>query len=221
MAAFCFIHGAWHGGWCWEPLTGELEARRHETRTPTLPSDDPDADIADWVRAVGSQADAVVVAHSFGGFVLPLVAARAHVYLCAFIPSPGQPPSAVLSDALDPTFGGTERDDLGRSYWPALEVAAEQLYRGHDRGWAEWAFPQLRPQSQTVARQPSPIEAFPRTSSVVLARSDPAVLPEWLRARTEAAFGVQPHEVGGGHFPMFDRTRELADVLESVLEDLP
>jgi hypothetical protein len=26
MAAFSLVHGAWHGGWCWDPLRAELEA---------------------------------------------------------------------------------------------------------------------------------------------------------------------------------------------------
>ena len=150
---------------------------------------------------------------------MPLIEARAHVYLCALLPTPRRPAAEVFSEALDPGFGGTEYDALGRSFWPNLDVAAARLYQGHDRRWAEWAFPQLRPQSQTAARKPHPLATLPPTPAVyVLARDDPALRPEWSRAVAQDVLRVEPHEIPGGHFPMFDRPVELADLLERVLE---
>jgi pimeloyl-ACP methyl ester carboxylesterase len=150
---------------------------------------------------------------------VPLIEARAHVYLCALLPTPRRPAAEVFSEALDPSFGGTEYDVLGRSFWPNLDVAAERLYQGHERRWAKWAFPQLRPQSQTAARKPHPLTELPSTPvAYVVAREDPAVRPEWSRAVARDALGVEPLEVAGGHFPMFDRSVELADLLERVLE---
>lgn len=220
MASFCLVHGAWQGAWCWEPLARELSARGHDVRTPTLPIDDVHAGLDAWLTAIGPQRDAIVVGHSFGGFVTPLVDARAHVYLCAFVPLPGQPPVAVLRGALDPDFGGTERDELGRSYWPSVEAAAEHLYAGHERRWAEWAFPQLRPQAPRVATEPCPLTRLPNAPArLVLARDDPAIRAEWLRETSRGVFGREAIEVDGGHFPMLDRPAELADVLEGVLED--
>jgi pimeloyl-ACP methyl ester carboxylesterase len=143
------------------------------------------------------------------------------VYLCALVPTPGQPPAALFEDALDPGFGGTERDELGRSFWPSLEVAAERLYTGHERSWAEWAFPKLRPQAQSAAREPHPLAAIPATPAVsILARDDPSIRPEWSRGRAHEVLGIEPYEVEGGHFPMFDRPAELADLLERTLVDL-
>jgi hypothetical protein len=26
MASFSLVHGAWHGGWCWDGVRAELEA---------------------------------------------------------------------------------------------------------------------------------------------------------------------------------------------------
>jgi pimeloyl-ACP methyl ester carboxylesterase len=221
VGSFCLVHGAWHGAWCWDPLARELRERGHDVRTPTLPSDNVDAGLGDWVHAIGPQHDAVVVGHSFAGFVTPLVEARAYVYLCAFAPVPGQPPGAVLGEALDPEFSGTEKDELGRSYWPSLEVARERLYRGHHDTWATWAFPKLRPQAQQVAAEPCPLERLPaRPTWVVLAREDPAVRAAWLRETSKTVFGRPAVEVDGGHFPMFDRPVELAEVLEAVANDV-
>ncbi|MGR3717900.1 MAG: alpha/beta fold hydrolase, partial [Thermohalobaculum sp.] len=32
---FVLLHGAWHGGWCWERVAGALRARGHRVTTPT------------------------------------------------------------------------------------------------------------------------------------------------------------------------------------------
>lgn len=219
---FCLVHGAWHGGWCFAPLARELEARGHEVAAPDLPYEDPEGTLTRFAEVVGPRPRAVVVAHSFGGLVLPLVEARAHVYLCAFVPEPGVPPAEAFREGLNPGFGGTERDELGRSYWPSLDVAAERLYAGHEQRWAEWAFPRLRPQSQKAATEPHPLTAFPATPTAsIVARGDPCIRPDWSRARARDLLGVEPLEIDGGHFPMFDRSAELADLLERVLEDLP
>lgn len=36
MAVFVLVHGAFHGGWCWQRLTPLLRAAGHEVYTPTL-----------------------------------------------------------------------------------------------------------------------------------------------------------------------------------------
>ena len=36
MADFLLIHGAWHGGWCWDRVVPLLEGAGHKTHAPTL-----------------------------------------------------------------------------------------------------------------------------------------------------------------------------------------
>ena len=43
---FVLVHGAWHGGWCWEGVARELEAAGHEVETPTMPGMAPGDDRA-------------------------------------------------------------------------------------------------------------------------------------------------------------------------------
>src|ERR1700757_4131443 len=40
MATFALVHGAWHGGWAWDPLAAELQARGHDVLAPDLPCED-------------------------------------------------------------------------------------------------------------------------------------------------------------------------------------
>src|SRR5581483_7504735 len=74
MASFSLVHGAWHGGWAWDRVRGELETRGHDVAAPDLPCDDVSSGIADYARCV-APAD-VAVGHSLGGLTIAGVAAR-------------------------------------------------------------------------------------------------------------------------------------------------
>ena len=81
MAVFVFVHGAFHGGWCWDRVTPLLEARGHTVFAPDMPAhgadqmDAADVTLADYVTRVGvvlSQAPSPVhlVGHSLGGITI-------------------------------------------------------------------------------------------------------------------------------------------------------
>ena len=36
MSTFVLVHGAWHGGWCWDRVSPRLVAAGHRVTTPTL-----------------------------------------------------------------------------------------------------------------------------------------------------------------------------------------
>ena len=77
MATPALIHGGAHDGSCWDRLTPGSEARSHEVVTPDLPIDDDaaglDVHAQEAVDAIGDRGDVVVVAHSPGGLVAPVV----------------------------------------------------------------------------------------------------------------------------------------------------
>lgn len=105
MAAFLFVHGAWHGGWCWKELETRLRAMGHETHSPTLtgvgerthlarPETDADVHVEDVVNVIKWREldNAILVGHSYGGLVITGAAGRvpekirALIYLDAFAP---------------------------------------------------------------------------------------------------------------------------------------
>jgi hypothetical protein len=51
MATFGLVHGAYHGAWCWERLTPELEARGHRVLSVDLPCEDPLAGASEYAAA--------------------------------------------------------------------------------------------------------------------------------------------------------------------------
>ena len=106
---FVLVHGAWHGGWCWQRVTPLLRAAGHEVYAPTLTGLGERAHLADHkIDLVSHVADiagllemedleqVVLVGHSYAGMVITGVADRAAarlkrlVYVDAFLPAHGQ-----------------------------------------------------------------------------------------------------------------------------------
>src|SRR5688572_15667071 len=97
MAAFVLVHGSGQNAGCWARVGDLLQARGHDVAAPELPKQAPTWGLRDYgaeiARAV-VEPKTVVVAHSFSGVFLPLVAqARSCallVFLAAVIPEPGK-----------------------------------------------------------------------------------------------------------------------------------
>ena len=160
----------------------------------------------DYATVVGPQPDAVVVGHSMGGMTIPLITARVTVFLAALIPVEG------AYSGLDPEFTGTQRDELGRSFWPDLETARERLYPDLGDDDAREAFDRLRPQAPVDAVLELPLGL---SASIVTLR-DRAIRPDWQAWMAREALGVEPLELDAGHSPFLTHPVELADLLESV-----
>ena len=207
MVRFLLVHGAWHGGWCFEQLQRELERRGHAVEAPDLPCDRVGLTQLDYARLLGPHPEAVVVGHSLAGLTLPFIEARVRVYLAALLPV-----ERLWEECFADGFGGTARDELGRSYWPDGDTAFARLYPDCTRAQSDAAFLRLRPQA--------PIEPIVQPGSgrdvVIATIRDAALDPAWqLRAGT--AYGARVLTLDAGHSPFFTHPSELADLLESAI----
>jgi pimeloyl-ACP methyl ester carboxylesterase len=110
-AVALLVHGAWHGGWCWEPVVVELEGRGHTVRTIDLPSrGNPAGDLHGDAQAVRELVDSldrpvVLVGHSYGGAVITEASSgtagiKHLVYLTAVVPDDGESVLGAGSAAL-------------------------------------------------------------------------------------------------------------------------
>ena len=224
---FALVHGAWHGGWCWERLVAELAARGHHAVAPDLPCDDVTAGFEDYAEVVvaalkGAGEDVVVVGHSLAGQTIPLVAARRPVsrlvYLCALLPAVGRSfaDQFGLGEAmLDGGYAaGLARDDQGRSAWVDERLARHHFYADCDEADAHAAFVRLRPQAAEHYADTYPLDTLtPAPASYVVCTEDRMVLPDWSRSAARARLGVEPVELPGSHSPFLSRPSDLADVL--------
>lgn len=116
MTRFVLVHGAWHGGWCWDRVVPMLRAAGHRTQAPTLAGLGersaeltPETGLATHVEDVVSvlhddEQPAVLVGHSYSGLVVREAAALApaHVRELVLVDAwVGPPGSSLLSLAPD------------------------------------------------------------------------------------------------------------------------
>ena len=227
MSIFALVHGAWHGPWCWDRVVGPLREHGHEVVVPDLPSEDTELGLEDYAdaieREVGDAPDVVLVPHSLGGLVGPVVARRrplaALVYLNALVPEPGLSFGEQLGASEEQVLlfeGGREVDDQGRSHWPDPEATARIMYPDLSPADARWAAGRLRRQAQRSQTEPSPVPPEGLRVESIIGANDRVVSPSWSRRVARERLGVEPIELPTGHFPMITHPRQLADALARV-----
>lgn len=230
MTTFVLVHGSWHGGWCWDRLIPELEARGHRGIAMDLPIDDPAAGLAEYAEAVlphVPDAEAVLVGHSLGAAVIPLVAAqrsvRQMVFLCPVVRRHGmslaeQAPLDADISTYDLSAGRTFFDDSSSAWEPAAATAA--FFPDADPETAAWAASRLRRQYWRYWEEPNPLTEWPEGKRAAIVCTDDRLIGiDWARRRIPEILGVSPVELPGGHSPFLSRPTELADALIGVAEE--
>jgi pimeloyl-ACP methyl ester carboxylesterase len=230
VTTFALVHGAWHGAWCWERLTGPLRDRGHEVVVPELPSEDTEAGLEEYAdtieRALGEADDVVLVPHSLGGLVGPVVAVRrplrALVYVSGLVPEPGLSFGDQLAASEEPILvfeGGREVDEQGRSHWPDPDATARIMYRDLTPDDARSAAARLRPQAQRSQAEPSPAPPPALRTESIVGTADRILSPAWSRRVARERLGVEPVELPAGHFSMITHPEALADALSRLARE--
>ena len=222
MATFCLLHGAWHDGSCWHEVATELRARGHAVAAPDLPLHDPEAGYAARLAPAvellsGADGPVVIVGHSLGSNYAAVLATDIDepsvVHLCprlgGFTPPPGAP------SRIRPAFSWPPADERGGMTWDP-KAAATEMYGRLDPALARTLAARLRPMAPSP--EPFPLERHPDVpTAVVYAADDEAFEPEWIRFMARELLGVEPIELPGGHFPMFEAPGRLASVLDGLV----
>jgi pimeloyl-ACP methyl ester carboxylesterase len=232
MVTFGLVHGAYHGSWCWEKLTPQLERRGHQVLTVDLPAEDPRAGAAEYAAAAltafgGAGDDLVVVGHSLGGLTIPLITAsrpvRQLIFVAGMLPRPGKTQEEVLSaepDMLSPgPEGGANRGPGGQTRWRP-EAAARWFFADCPPDLAAWAASRLRGQCWKIASEVTPLPAWPAVPcSYVLGTCDPVISPAWSRRAAPAVLGVKAIEIDAGHSPFLATPTVMAQILDELAAD--
>lgn len=218
------VHGAWHGSWCWKPLLAPLAQRALPVRTLDLPSvhgSRPAAALSEdaaAVRALVAATDGPVIlcGHSYGGMVISLAAtdcARIErlVYLCAFMPDPGQSLNAAGGGRAAPWIqlrpDGTTLPD---------PVQAPDLFYGDcDGPTQQWALSQLRPQPAAAFAEPVPAPAWQLVPSTYILCTLDRCLPLERQQHFAAKAGAIL-QLEASHSPFLSQPVPLADALASI-----
>lgn len=223
MTTFVLLHGSGEGGWHWWLVVRALRGRGHVAVAPDLATDRDDAtweQCADEAaEAVGGARDVVVVGHSAGGLLVPLVAARLAavraVYVAGMVPQPGEDAYAWF-DALGWSEAVAEQFRLdGLTGTPDPAVA---FHHDVEDGLAAAALQHERPTSDALAQRPWPdAEVLAVPSSYVVTTRDRFLPPSVQRRVAAERLGIaSPLEIETGHCPHLSRPEELARLLEEL-----
>lgn len=221
MTTFALIHGSGDGGWAWSFVAEALRERGHRAVAPDLPTD---RDEATWdecvdtvVDAIGDHGDVVVVGHSAGGFLVPLVAdrlrARLQVFVAGMVPRPGETAGAWF-DATGWADAVAEqaREDGGLTGSADPMIA---FYEDVAPALAAEAMARERPTNERLGASPWPLPALPHIPVRYVVTARDRFLPPALQRRVAAdRLGItEPDEIGAGHCVHLSRPEELAGCL--------
>jgi dienelactone hydrolase len=227
MSVFALVHGAWHGGWCWERVAPELARAGHEAVAPDLPCEDPQAGLDAYTRTVvdaldGAGDDVVLVGHSLAGLVVPLVARARRVarmvLLAALLPEPGRSLADQLRADKGVLLAAPARvpDPDRRSRWTDEAAATRALYSESDPQTAHDAFARLRWQAATPQVEPSPLTAWPDVPAEYVVCTRDRMVSAGYGARAAAERGLPVRELASDHSPMLSHPRELSALLDGA-----
>lgn len=234
MSIYVLVHGAYHGGWCYEKVQPLLEAAGHTVIAVDLPGhgDNPapmkdvtlDAYIDHVCRIVEEQPEPVIlVGHSLGGMTITQVAERMPekiawvVYLTAMMPRNGQNRTdlaeyegreemASLRRVSEDGLSATiARENLKPTFY--AECSDEDVARAIERLVPQALEPFQRRAETTPDRFGSVKRAY------IECERDNAIPIAMQRAMIAAQPCDAVFTIDTDHSPFYSRPRELADHL--------
>src|SRR5262245_57939480 len=226
---FVLVHGAWHGGWCWQRVADRLRAGRHTVFTPTLtglgershlmrPGIGLETHIADVINVMAWEQldDVVLCGHSYAGFIISGVAEkmagaiRSIVFLDAFMPRDGESMPELTGPAVRDAIAAAQvRGDLGIPPRSAEAFGVNPA----DRAWVDrLCTPQPIATFTEKIKLAGAVERIARRTYV---RAKNYANPGFDRAlaavKSDASWRC--HEVASGHDVMVDAPERLSDIL--------
>jgi pimeloyl-ACP methyl ester carboxylesterase len=242
MARFVFVHGAFGGAWCWEPIVGPLEAAGHTVETLDLPGlgDDPTPVEGVTLEACAARVcaqlrerpePAVLVGHSMGGIIITQASSDCTervaelIFVAAFMPGNGQ-------SLLDLTGLPEGKADLiqanivveGNPPVATLssEAAAEAIYNCCTSEQVRAAIAKHRPQpvapfATPVSVSEDVLASIPR--SYVFAARDQSIPPALQRRMIAERPCRKVIELDTDHAPQLSATSELVQALIDIVAD--
>ena len=232
MATFVLVHGAWHGGWCWQRVTPHLRAGGHDVFAPTLtglcesahlaaPSVGLNTHIQDVIGLIEKNElnDIVLLGHSYGGMVITGVAEhiasriKTLVYLDAFIPEDGQ---SLLSIQNEQARMGMIMDAIHNGDGWLVTPRSPEYFGVKDKANIDWINQQCTKQPLLTFMQPVRTNgAWKNVARKVYIRAEghpgPVFAPFGDMAKASGEWDY--HAVPCGHEIMIEMPQDLANIL--------
>ena len=235
MTTFVLVHGAWHGGWCWQRVTPPLQAAGHIVFAPTLTGVGESAHLASASVGVSTHIqdiiglieknelqDIVLLGHSYGGMVITGVAEKLAsriktiVYLDAFIPEDGQ---ALIHHQPEAARMGMVMDAIENGDGWLVSPRSPEYFGVKDQANIDWINQQCTKQPLLTFIQPVRTKAAwkqVRRKVYIRAEGHPGPVFAPFGDMAKAAPDWDYHAIPCGHEIMIEMPKQLADILLSL-----
>ncbi|MCH9675575.1 MAG: alpha/beta hydrolase [Gammaproteobacteria bacterium] len=226
MSTFVLLHGAYQGGWIWQPVVRRLEQLGHIVYAPSL---DGCGERSSHIRpgiTVESHAnevaqlmfyedlhDATLVGTSTGGMVLARAAelAKPRVGRVVFADALALMDGEALPDIVQrPTAVDTEIDT-----GPPREDVENRLFAELDPQMKAWAVARYTMHPISVMRDPVELASFwnSQWEAKVIWCKRSANPPEAHQRRAAQALNAKWYELDTGHYPMLSEPDALIKMI--------
>lgn len=226
------LHGAWHGGWCWNYLVPHLRLKSIKVLAPNLPGRSgvsektlsPSGYLKFIIQLIHSSPEPVfIVAHSLAGiFASQLIESipkkiSGIAYVSAFLLRDGQSVFDVITDNPSLITQSLVISDSHINILP--KVARQALYNYCVPEIATWASNKLCP--EPVEPMQTPIHFCEKKFSqvktyYVLCTEDMATLPDFQRKMCQKFPDTQIIEFKSDHSPFLCRPKDFADLVNML-----
>ena len=233
MARFILVHGAMHGGWCWERIVPLLQAAGHEVAVIDLPGSDgvdpPESvNMTRYTDALvklldGEAEPVILVGHSLGGMAVSAAAERRPdkvarlVYLAALLPRDGESAGSLMENNEDQSvISGFQFAADGHSFRMDPMLSPGIFYNHCDPSVAAAASARLSPQPIAVLAEPVRLtaERFGRIpKSYIATTDDHAVQYPFQRWMADRDLDLEVTTMDTGHSPFYSEPDALTALL--------
>ncbi len=218
------VHGAFHGAWCWNRLTPELERLGISCETVDLPFTSTEDDVAAVRSAIESSSENVtVLGHSFGGAVISAAASECGapyrptislIFLTAFMTAPEQ----VVDFSGAPGIAEIQLGEVTASVDPS--AARSVFYNRCSTEDTDWATANLRTMPISVLlAPPPPSPAWQVLPSTYIVCTDDRILSQSAQEQM-AANADSTLRIESDHSPFISCPGNLAEVLNKIISKL-
>ena len=227
MATYILLHGAYQGGWIWQPVATRLRAAGHTVYAPTLDGCGERAHLLRPGITVGTQAqeiaqllfyedlqDVVLVGTSSGGMVLCKTAELARerltrlVFVDALALLPGEQVGSIVQRAAP-------RETTALATGPTKADAEQRLFADLSPALRAWALARYTLHPRAALEVPMELDTFWEQSwrATVICCTRSVNPPEAHQRRTAERLHAAWHALETGHYPMLSAPEALTGLL--------
>lgn len=234
---FVLLHGAWHGGWCWEGVKKELEKAGHTAKAPTMPGHHLEDDrssirFEDYVdaivRVLEQQSEPVVlVGHSSAGFLMQAAAPRVSgkisrlIFHNAFILPDGKCQFDLVPPEVAQGMTAAAKASPDNCVPVDEDFVRNALMAGASKETQDALIDSLVPQPIAVFTTPvstRDFDALAVPKSVLFCKDDASLPPGAYLGMAQGLGEYDVIELDGGHETLFINPAAVADGILKALK---